>query len=93
MEISKDIYGYIQLKPTSMTILKFLNENEPMKAEDIATKLDMKTRAVDAAVTKSLVHYGLAVREHKLTECLKKEYNLIRITDTGRNFLKVKEEI
>lgn len=91
--MTNSVFYWINLKPASMSILNYLNEvDQPMKAEDIAEALNMKVRAVDAAVTRSLVHYGLAVREAKLTAVLKKEYNMIRITDMGKRFMKSKTE-
>jgi len=53
----------IDLKAISLQILSFIADKEPMKAQEIADALGLKVRAVDAAVTKSLVRYGFAVRE------------------------------
>jgi hypothetical protein len=58
-----------------------------MKAADIASAMNLGTRQVDAAVTKSLVRYGFVIREAKLTRVMKKEYNLIRITDRGKQYV------
>lgn len=85
-------FDKIILKPMSWQILSGLYGKEPMKAEDLAAELGLGTRQVDAAVTKSLVRYGFCVREAKLTRLLKKEYNLIRITDKGTRYVKWKQE-
>lgn len=76
-----------ELKPLSLRILKFLADKEPMKAEDVASALELGTRQVDAAVTKSLVRYGFVIREAKLTRVLKKEYNLIKVTERGKRYV------
>lgn len=76
-----------ELKPLSLRILNFLVDKEPMKAEEIAQALELGTRQVDAAVTKSLVRYGFVIREAKLTRVLKKEYNLIKITPRGKSYI------
>jgi len=77
----------IELKPLSTQILTFLYDKEPMKAAEIAEQLGLGTRQVDAAVTKSLIRYGFVLREAKLTRVLKKEYNMIRITDKGKQYI------
>jgi predicted transcriptional regulator len=80
-------FNAIELKPLSLQVLQYLKDKEPMKAADIAEALNLGTRQVDAAVTKSLVRYGFVLREAKLTRVLKKEYNLIRITDKGIRYV------
>lgn len=77
----------LELKPMSLRILTFLVDKEPMKASDVAEALELGTRQVDAAVTKSLVRYGFVIREHKLTRVLKKEYNLLKATDRGKRYI------
>lgn len=49
--------------------------------------MNLTARQVDACVTKSLVRYGFAIRTAHLTRLMKKEYNLISITDKGRRYL------
>ena len=84
-----ETYDWIKLKPLSRQILEYTAVHEPQKAQEIAEGLtNVTTRQVDAAVTKSLVRHSLVVREAKLTKVLKKEYNLIRITDRGKRYLK-----
>lgn len=65
----------------------FLNDHEPMTSKDIGEQMNLTARQVDACVTKSLVRYGFAVRTAHLTRLMKKEYNLISITDKGRRYL------
>lgn len=86
-------FDKIALKPMSWQILSFLADKEPMKAEEIASNLELSTRQVDAAVTKSLVRYGFVIREAKLTRLMKKEYNLIRATDKGKRYVAWKNQI
>lgn len=80
-------YNWIVLKPLSLKILNYVSEHDGQKASELAEGLGLTTKQVDAAITKSLVRHGLVVREAKLTRLMKKEYNVIRITDTGRNYL------
>lgn len=77
----------LELKPMSLQILQYLADKEPMKAADVAEALGLGTRQVDAAITKSLVRYGFVIREAKLTKVLKKEFNLVRATDTGKRYI------
>lgn len=77
----------IELKPMSLEVLMFLNDHEPMTSKDIGEQMNLTARQVDACVTKSLVRYGFAVRTAHLTRLMKKEYNLISITDKGRRYL------
>ena len=80
-------YNWIVLKPLSLKILSYVSEHDGQKASELAEGLGLTTKQVDAAITKSLVRHGLVVREAKLTRLMKKEYNVIRITDTGKNYL------
>lgn len=80
-------YNWIVLKPLSLRILNYVSEHDGQKASELAEGLGLTTKQVDAAITKSLVRHGLVVREAKLTRLMKKEYNVIRITDTGKNYL------
>ena len=80
-------FDKILLKDLSWKILSEIYDKEPRKAEEIAETLGVGTRSVDAAVTKSLVRYGFCVREAKLTRLMKKEYNLIKITDKGVRYV------
>lgn len=77
----------IELKPMSLEVLMFLNDHEPMTSKDIGEQMNLTARQIDACVTKSLVRYGFAVRTAHLTRLMKKEYNLISITDKGRRYL------
>lgn len=77
----------IELKPMSLEVLMFLNDHEPMTSKDIGEQMNLTARQVDACVTKSLVRYGFAIRTAHLTRLMKKEYNLISITDKGRKYL------
>lgn len=81
-------FDRIDLKPLSWQILDFIHGKEPMKAEDIAAQLNLGTRQVDAAITKSLVRWGFVIREAKLTRLRKKEYNLIKLTDKGERYVR-----
>lgn len=85
-------FDKIILKPMSWQILSFVAGQEPLKAEQIATSLGLSTRQVDAAITKTLVRHGFVIREAKLTRLMKKEYNLIRITDRGSRYVAWKQE-
>lgn len=78
----------IDLKPLSWQILSYIADKEPQRAEEIAAQLNLNTRQVDAAVTKSLVRYGFVIREAKLTRVMKKEYNLIKATERGKQYVK-----
>jgi predicted transcriptional regulator len=80
----------IDLKEMSWNILQFLHDKEPMKADAVAEAMGLKTRQVDAAVTKSLVRYGFVIREAKLTRVMKKEYNLLKTTERGKNYVQWK---
>lgn len=85
----------ILLKPMSLKILYALSTHEePCKAEVIGQEIGLTTRQVDAAVTKSLVRYGLCVRLAKLTRLMKKEYNVLSITEKGKRYVnwKAKQE-
>lgn len=77
----------IELKPMSLSILCFLYDKPPMRAEEIAEDLDLKVRQIDASVTKSLVRWGFVVREYKLTRVMKREYSEIRITPLGKQYV------
>lgn len=77
----------IELKPMSLEVLMFLNDHEPMTSKDIGEQMNLTARQIDACVTKSLVRYGFAIRTAHLTRLMKKEYNLISITDKGRRYL------
>jgi predicted transcriptional regulator len=85
----------INLKEMSWDILRFLDGKEAMQASEVAEAMNLKTRQVDAAVTKSLVRYGFVIREAKLTRVLKKEYNLLKITQKGHDYVqwKLKDSI
>lgn len=85
-------FDKILLKPMSWQILSYLASQEPQKAEEIANNLGLSTRQVDAAVTKSLVRYGFVIREAKLTRLMKKEYNLIKVTERGKQYVAWKHE-
>lgn len=85
----------LDLKPLSLRILMYIYEHDGLQAKEIAEALEVGTRQVDAAVSKSLQRFSLAVRRGKLTPLKKKEYNVINITNTGKAyvaFLKEKEE-
>ncbi len=78
----------IILKPLSQKVLLALNslEQESIKSEDLAAQLEEKVRAVDAAVTKSLVRYGFVVREYEITRMMKRSYAVLKITPRGREY-------
>lgn len=80
----------IILKDMSWSILRFLMGKEPMRAMQIAEELGFSTRQVDAAVTKSLVRHGFAIRQAQLTRVMKKEFNLIHITPRGERYVQWK---
>lgn len=85
----------LELKPLSLQILMYIYEHDGLQAKEIAEALNVGTRQVDAAISKSLQRYSLAIRLGKLTPLKKKEYNVITITSTGKAyvaFLKEKEE-
>ena len=77
----------LELKPLSLEILHYINAHEEQQAKDIASALGYGTRQVDAAISKSLQRYSLAIRYAKLTPLKKKAYNVIRITDIGRSYM------
>lgn len=82
-------YDWIQLKPFSSQILRFLSGKQPMKSEEIAEGIGGVTaRQIDAAVTKSLVRHGLVQRTYKLTRLMKREYAVIGITEKGESYLR-----
>ncbi len=84
----------IELKPMSLKVLEFLKENEPMTSKDISEKINLSPRQVDACVTKSLVRYGFAIRTARLTRLMKKDYNVISITENGKKYLSaLKQEV
>lgn len=85
-------FDKIILKPMSWLVLSNLYCREPRKSEEIATELNLNKRQVDAVVTKTLVRYGFCIREAKLTRLMKKEYNLIKITDRGNSYVKWRNE-
>lgn len=83
-------YDWIQLKPFSLQILRFLSGKDSLKSLEIAEGIGEGTtaRQVDAAVTKSLVRHGLVRRTYHLTRLMKREYAVIEITDKGESYLK-----
>lgn len=85
-------YDTLTLKPLSLQILKYVGQNEDRQAKEIAEALQVGTRQVDAAVSKSLQRYGFIIRYGKLTPLKKKEYNVLRLTDNGRAYLNYLEE-
>jgi len=88
-------YDTLILKPLSLQILHYIGENDEQQAKDIAEALQMGTRQIDAAVSKSLQRYGFVIRYAKLTPLKKKAYNVLKLTDSGRTYLaylKKKEE-
>ena len=87
-------FEHIILKPISLQILEYMADQEPQQSDEIANAIGLTKRQVDAAVTKSLVRYGFCIREAKLTRLMKKEYNLIRITEKGKRYVswKAKQE-
>jgi DNA-binding MarR family transcriptional regulator len=80
-------FHWITLKPLSLQILRYIAEHDGEKASELAEGLGLSTKQVDAAVTKSLVRHGLVIREAKLTRLQKKDYNIIKITERGKNYL------
>lgn len=80
-------FHWITLKPLSLRILQYIADHDGEKASELAEGLDLSTKQVDAAVTKSLVRHGLVIREAKLTRLQKKDYNIIKITERGKNYL------
>ena len=82
----------IILKPLSWRILQHIALVEPHTSAKIAEDLDLKQRQVDAAITKTLIRHGFVIREAKLTRLMKKEYNLIKITDRGLKYVQWKSE-
>jgi len=88
-------FKYIELKEISCQVLKGLFEHDHIKAEDLAAKIGLETRQVDAAVTKSLVRYGFAKRMCYTTPITRKQFNILIITDRGIEYckyLQTKEE-
>lgn len=77
----------INLRDTSLAILQYISGKPPLKAAEIAEALNLKPRQVDAAVTKSLVRFGFALRQIKFTKLMKKEYKEITITPRGERYL------
>lgn len=80
-------YDSLILKPLSLQILNYVSENDERQAKDIAEALSVGTRQVDAAVSKSLQRYGFIIRYAKLTPLKKKEYNVLKITDSGKAYV------
>lgn len=80
-------FRWITLKPLSLQILRYIADHDGEKASELAEGLSLSTKQVDAAVTKSLVRHGLVIREAKLTRLQKKDYNIIKITERGKNYL------
>lgn len=80
-------YDWIVLKPFSLQVLQYVADHDGEKASELAEGMGVTTKQVDAAITKSLVRHGLVIREAKLTRLMKKDYNVIRITERGRNYL------
>ena len=77
----------IILKDISWSILCFLRGKAPMRPSEISEGVGLTERQINAAVTKSLVRYGFAARDAKKTRLMKKDYNLIRITPLGEQYL------
>jgi predicted DNA-binding transcriptional regulator len=77
----------IVLQPMSIQVLSFLSGKEPMRAADVAMELGLKTRAVDACITKSLIRWGLAERKYILSKVLKKEHSEVVILKRGEEWL------
>lgn len=73
----------VVLKPLSWRILQYLYGKGSIRSEEVAEELGLKVRAVDAAITKSLVRWGFVIREYKLSKVLKREHSEIRITPRG----------
>lgn len=80
-------FHWITLKPLSLQILRYIADHDGERASELAEELGLSTKQVDAAVTKSLVRHGLVIREAKLTRLQKKDYNIIKITERGKNYL------
>lgn len=80
-------FHWITLKPLSLQILRYIADHDGERASELAEGLGLLTKQVDAAVTKSLVRHGLVIREAKLTRLQKKDYNIIKITERGKNYL------
>lgn len=80
-------YNWIILKPLSLQILNYIAQHDGEKASTLAEGMGLSTKQVDAAITKSLVRHGLVIREAKLTRLMKKEYNVIKITERGKDYL------
>lgn len=86
------MYEHIDLKDMSWKILQALEEEDGVKAADLSERLGLKVRQVDAAITKSLVRYGLVERRAQFTRLQKKTYNLIFITSLGKNYAAFRRE-
>lgn len=80
-------FHWITLKPLSLQILRYIADHDGERSSELAEGLGLSTKQVDAAVTKSLVRHGLVIREAKLTRLQKKDYNIIKITERGKNYL------
>lgn len=80
-------FQHVQLQPMSWRILEYLSDKEPMKAADVAEALGLSPAQVNAAVTRTLVRHSFVIREHRLTEVLKKDYAVIHATDRGRAYV------
>lgn len=85
-------YDTLILKPLSLQILQYVGQNDDLQAKEIAAALEIGTRQVDAAVSKSLQRYGFIVRYSKLTPLKKKAFNVLRLTESGRAYLDYLEE-
>lgn len=83
----------IVLKEMSWKILQFLEGKAPMRANQIAEGLGLSTRQVDAAITKTLVRHGFALRQAQLTRVMKKEFNLVHITPRGEKYVQWKTSV
>lgn len=87
-----DFFDY-ELKPISLKILTVLREIDgPATYQEIEEKSGLHTKQISASLTKTLVRYGLCERYSKLTRLLKKEYNVIAITDKGKKYLEILKE-
>lgn len=84
-------FSKIFLQPMSLRVLEYLVEHAdepPKKSSEIGDDLGLNRQQVDAIVTRTLVRHSFARREGQLTELRKKMYNVIVITERGKQYWK-----
>ncbi|MDD4516352.1 hypothetical protein [Massilibacteroides sp.] len=86
-------FSHIEIKPFSYKILEGLEKvGGETTSIDLAERMNLLPRQIDAALTRSLVRWGFARRELREKKPFKVKVNMVILTPLGKEYLEYRRK-